>query len=130
MDFFNTLNLENTNIKKKFFIDSFGYLLYFLNKVVFSKEVYPSKLKIFIWDKIFIPITYLVDFFSFYKLGKNIVCKNGQISRKINTKQLNRYMKQKVIKINVDLGLGKSSKTVLGNDLTYEYLQINADYRS
>ena len=74
MNFFNTLNLENTNIKKKFFIDSFGYLLYFLNKVVFSKEVYPSKLKIFIWDKIFIPITCLVDFFSFYKLGKNIVC--------------------------------------------------------
>ena len=74
MDFFNTLNLENTNMKKKFFIDSFCYLLYFLNKVVFSKEVYPSKLKIFIWDKIFIPITYLVDFFSFYKLGKNIVC--------------------------------------------------------
>ena len=74
MNFFNTLNLKNTHIKKKFFIDSFGYLLYFLNKVVFSKEVYPSKLKIFIWDKIFIPITYLVDFFSFYKLGKNIVC--------------------------------------------------------
>ena len=74
MDFFNTLNLKNTNIKKKIFIDSFGYLLYFLNKIVFSKEVYPSKLKILIWDKIFIPITYLVDFFSFYKLGKNIVC--------------------------------------------------------
>ena len=62
--------------------------------------------------------------------GKNTVCKDGQISRKINTKQLNRYMKQKVIKINVDLGLGKYSKTVFGNDLTYEYLQINADYRS
>ena len=62
--------------------------------------------------------------------GKNTVCKNGQISRKINTKQLNTYMKQKVIKINIDLGLGKYSKTVFGNDLTYEYLQINADYRS
>ena len=74
MDFFNTLNLENINIKKKFFIDSFGYLLYFLNKLVFSKEVYPSKLKIFIWDKIFIPIACVVDFFSFYKFGKNIVC--------------------------------------------------------
>ena len=74
MNFFDTLNLENINIKKKKFIDSFGYLLYFLNKLLFSKEVYPSKLKIFIWDKIFIPITYLADFFSFYKLGKNIVC--------------------------------------------------------
>ena len=39
-------------------------------------------------------------------------------------------MKQKVIKINVDLGLGKFSKTVFGNDLTYEYIQINADYRN
>ena len=39
-------------------------------------------------------------------------------------------MKQKVIKINIDLGLGKFSKTVLGNDLTYGYLQINAYYRT
>ena len=62
--------------------------------------------------------------------GKNTVCKNGQIFKKINTKQLNRYMKQKVININVDLGLGKFSKTVFGNDLTYEYIQINADYRN
>ena len=74
MDFFNTLNLENTNIKKKFFIDSFGHLLYFLNKLLFSKEIYPSKLKVFIWDKIFIPITYIIDFLSFYKFGKNIIC--------------------------------------------------------
>ena len=62
--------------------------------------------------------------------GKNMVCKNGQIVRKINIKQLNAYMKQKIIKINVDLGLGRFSKRVFGNDLTYEYLQINADYRS
>ena len=73
---------KNANVKKSFFIDSFGYLLYFLNKLVFSKEVYPSKLKIFIWDKIFIPITYVIDFFSFYKFGKNIIC----IIQKNNTK--------------------------------------------
>ena len=74
MNFFDTLNLKNVNIKKKFFIDSFGHLLYFLNKLLFSKETYPSKLKVFIWDKIFIPITYIIDFFSFYKFGKNIIC--------------------------------------------------------
>ena len=74
MNFFNTLNLKNANIKKKFFIDSFGHLLYFLNKLLFSKETYPSKLKVFIWDKIFIPITYIIDFLSFYKFGKNIIC--------------------------------------------------------
>ena len=74
MNFFDTLDLENADIKKKFFIDSFGHLLYFLNKILFSKEVYPSKLKVFIWDKIFIPITYIIDFLSFYKFGKNIIC--------------------------------------------------------
>ena len=82
MSFFDTLNLKNSYIKKSFFIDSFGNLLYFLNKLLFSKEIYPSKLKVFIWDKIFIPITYIIDFFSFYKIGKNIVCiiqKNSQV---------------------------------------------------
>ena len=74
MNFFNNLNLKNANVRKSFFMDSFGHLIYFLNKLIFSKEVYPSKFKIFIWDKIFIPITYIVDFLSFYKFGKNIIC--------------------------------------------------------
>ena len=39
-------------------------------------------------------------------------------------------MKKNIIKIEVDLNLGNFSKTVLGNDLTYNYLKINADYRS
>ena len=61
MNFFNNLNLKNANVRKSFFMDSFGHLIYFLNKLVFTKEVYPSKFKIFIWDKIFIPISYLID---------------------------------------------------------------------
>ena len=39
-------------------------------------------------------------------------------------------MKNKIIKIKVDLGIGIFSKKVFGNDLTYEYVRINADYRS
>ena len=74
MNFFDNLDLKKANIKKSFFIDALGQLIYFLNKLVFNKEVYPSKLKIFIWDKIFIPITLVFDFFSFYKFGKNIIC--------------------------------------------------------
>ena len=74
MNFFDKLDLINAKVKKSYFLDSFGQLVYFLNKLIFSKEVYPSKLKIFIWDKIFIPITYIIDFFSFYKFGKNIIC--------------------------------------------------------
>ena len=82
IDFFDTLTLKNANVKKCFFLDSFGHLLYFLNKLLFSKEIYPSKLKVFIWDKIFIPITYIIDFLSFYKFVKNIIC----IIQKNNTK--------------------------------------------
>ncbi|MDA9852530.1 class I SAM-dependent methyltransferase [Candidatus Pelagibacter sp.] len=80
-NFFNMLDLKNATLKKNYFIDSFGFLLYFFNKIIFSKEVYPSKIKVFVWDKIFIPITYIFDFISFYKLGKNIVC---IIQKKIN----------------------------------------------
>ncbi len=74
MNFFKELKFKNAIVLKSFFIDSFGYLLYFINKLVFKKEVYPSKLKVFIWDKLFIPITYIIDFVTFYKLGKNIIC--------------------------------------------------------
>lgn len=37
---------------------------------------------------------------------------------------------ERMVEINVDLGLGKSSMTVLGSDLTHEYVSVNADYRS
>jgi len=62
--------------------------------------------------------------------GNNIVCENGSISKKINIIKLDQYMKNNVIDINVKLNLGNFSHTVYGNDLTFEYLRINADYRS
>ena len=62
--------------------------------------------------------------------GNNIVCENGSISKKINIRKLDNYMKNKIIEINVNLNLGKFYHTVYGNDLTLEYLKINADYRS
>ena len=39
-------------------------------------------------------------------------------------------MKNKSIDINVKLNIGNYFHTVYGNDLTHEYLKINADYRS
>ncbi len=62
--------------------------------------------------------------------GNNIVCENGSKSKKINIRKINHYMKNKFIEINVKLNLGKFYHTVYGNDLTHEYLKINADYRS
>ncbi len=62
--------------------------------------------------------------------GNNVVCENGSISKKINIRRLNSYMKNKNIEINIKLNSGKFNHTVYGNDLTLEYLKINADYRS
>ena len=71
--FFEKLNLKNNEIKKFIFLDSMGYLLYFLNKFFFKDEVYPSKFKILIWDKIFTPMTFFLDKLFLNKIGKNIL---------------------------------------------------------
>ena len=71
-DFFknNLFGLELVNFK---YLDAMGYLLYYLNRIFFKKETFPSKLKIFIWDKIFTPITVIIDFILNYRLGKCII---------------------------------------------------------
>ena len=67
--FFKNINIDNLKIKKLIFLDLLGYL-YFFNKIFFKEEEYPSKIKILIWDKIFIPITIILDFITMYKFGK------------------------------------------------------------
>ena len=66
-------NLINLERKLLISLDSVGYILYFLNKIFFKNETFPSNLKIFIWDKIFTPFTILLDFFTNYRFGKCIV---------------------------------------------------------
>ena len=66
-------NLVGLKRKKLISVDAIGYSLYFLNKKFFKNEVFPSKLKIFLWDKIFTPITVIIDFFLRYKFGKCII---------------------------------------------------------
>ena len=72
-DFFLNLNLKNCKIEKLVYLDALGYLLYYLNKIFFKEEVYPSNIKILIWDKIFTPITFFLDKILLNKLGKNIL---------------------------------------------------------
>ena len=62
--------------------------------------------------------------------GNNLVCENGSINKNINLKKLDLYMKNSIIKIKVDLQLGNNNHTVYGNDLKYDYIKINSDYRS
>ena len=71
--YFKNLKVNNSKLIRLNFLDSAGYFLYYINKIFFKKEVYPSKLKIFIWDKFFTPITFILDKILFYKFGKNIL---------------------------------------------------------
>ena len=72
--FFYNLNIFNGKIVELKYIDCMGYILYYMNKLIYKNEVYPSNFKIFIWDKIFTPITIMLDFLTRYKFGKNILC--------------------------------------------------------
>ena len=74
MDFFKKNNFSKAKVEKLIYLDLLGYFLYFFNKIFFKEEVYPSKFKIFIWDKIFSPITIILDFITGYRFGKNILC--------------------------------------------------------
>tara|TARA_Y100000310_G_C20688153_1_gene820447 strand:+ start:2415 stop:3125 length:711 start_codon:yes stop_codon:yes gene_type:complete len=74
INFFKKNIFKGAQIVELKYLDIFGYLLYFLNKFFFKEETFPTKLKIFIWDKIFTPFTIIVDFLFRYKFGKNILC--------------------------------------------------------
>ena len=74
MNFFKSLKLNNAKITELYFLDCMGYFLYFLNKIFFKEEVYPSRTKILIWDKLFTPLTFFLDKVLRYKFGKNIMC--------------------------------------------------------
>jgi SAM-dependent methyltransferase len=66
-------NLVNLDRVLLISLDSVGYMLYFLNKIFFKNETFPSKLKIFLWDKIFTPISLIIDFLTNYRYGKCII---------------------------------------------------------
>ena len=74
IEFFKENKFANSKVIKLHFMDFFGYLLYYLNKIFFKEETYPSNFKIFIWDKVFTPFTIVVDYLTRYTFGKNILC--------------------------------------------------------
>ena len=62
--------------------------------------------------------------------GKFKVFKNNEKVKFYNEKNLSSYLKNKEIEINITLNTGKSLATVWTNDLSYEYIKINAEYRT
>ena len=73
LKFFKNLKIKKIKIEKLYFLDFAGYFLYYINKIFFKNETYPSLLKIHIWDKVFTPITMFLDKLFLHRFGKNIL---------------------------------------------------------
>jgi len=63
------------------------------------------------------------------KFGDLTVVENG-VAGKPNSTALQKVMAAKDIRVSIDLGVGDSEATVWTCDLSYEYVKINADYRT
>jgi len=64
------------------------------------------------------------------KFGDLMIVNKGKIYNQYNETETANYMKSTDIKIIIDIGMGKKNFTVYTMDLTKEYIDINADYRS
>ncbi|MGB3808541.1 MAG: bifunctional glutamate N-acetyltransferase/amino-acid acetyltransferase ArgJ [Parvibaculum sp.] len=64
------------------------------------------------------------------RIGGVDVARNGEAVPGYDETPVARHMKGENIDIEVDVGVGRGSATVWTCDLTYEYIRINADYRS
>ena len=63
-------------------------------------------------------------------LGKILIFKNNKMYEKYTEKSAAKYLKNKDIEINIVINNGKERVTVWTSDLSYEYIKINAEYRT
>lgn len=63
-------------------------------------------------------------------LGDVQICKDGGAAADYTEEAGAREMEKSEITIRVDLGRGEAKDTVYTCDLSYDYVKINADYRS
>ena len=62
--------------------------------------------------------------------GQYMILGEGNKLIKKNLVKINKYLKQKNIKISISLGINKGCSTMWTCDFTKKYISINADYRS
>lgn len=63
------------------------------------------------------------------QIGSTLVVESGE-PIVFSEEEITEYLKQNEVKILVDMGIGEGKGTAWGCDLTYDYVQINATYRS
>ena len=64
------------------------------------------------------------------KIGKYFVLKNGNLSKSYKENLGQKEFKKRKINLELSIGKSKNSFTVIGSDLSKEYISINSDYRS
>ncbi len=62
-------------------------------------------------------------------IGEHLVFENGKKAQ-TDREALNRYMRNKDIRILVDVGVGTSTFNMWFSDISYEYVKINAEYHT
>ena len=64
------------------------------------------------------------------RLGKILIYKNNRLYKKYKDNLAKKYLKNTNIDINIKYNTGLFKSTVWTSDLSHEYININADYRS
>ena len=89
------------------------------------------------WGRIACAIGYVDCKFDINKVAINVSSKFGNINvfekgygLKFDEKKALKILKEKEIKITVNMNSGKNKATAWGCDLTYDYVKINGSYRS
>ena len=89
------------------------------------------------WGRIACAIGYADSKFDINKVAINVSSKFGNMNvfekgygLKFDEKKALKILKEKEIKITVNMNAGKNNATAWGCDLTYDYVKINGSYRS
>ena len=89
------------------------------------------------WGRIACAIGYAESKFDINKVSINVSSKFGNMNvfekgygLKFDEKKALKILKEKEIKITVNMNAGKNNATAWGCDLTYDYVKINGSYRS
>ena len=89
------------------------------------------------WGRIACAIGYVESKFDINKVAINVSSKFGNMNvfekgygLKFDEKKALKILKEKEIKITVNMNSGKNNATAWGCDLTYDYVKINGSYRS
>ena len=63
------------------------------------------------------------------RFGEHLLAESGGVCD-FDVAAVDKYVQQSLVRIQVTLGVGTESACIYGNDLSYDYIRINADYRS